>query len=203
MSSKTCLLDPYLLQVQNLSGGPGAEAVFKNLSFSWPAGLNWVCGDEGTGKTSLLRILGGDLSPLSGTLQISSGGIFWADLSHVKHDHLTVQACWDSLQSQYPRWNTELLEDLAQALDMQRHRHKQIDMLSTGSRRKVMLIAALASGATVTLLDQPFASLDSASIRVIKEFLTEAAEAVNRAWIVADYEVPENLPIIHLLKLGP
>ncbi len=203
MSSKTCLLDPYLLQVQNLSGGPGAEAVFKNLSFSWPAGLNWICGDEGTGKTSLLRILGGDLSPLSGTLQISSGDVFWADLNHAKHDHLTVQACWDSLQSQYPRWNTELLEDLAQALDMQRHRHKQLDMLSTGSRRKVMLIAALASGATVTLLDQPFASLDSASIRVIKEFLTEAAEAVNRAWVVADYEVPENFPMTHLLKLGP
>ena len=203
MSSKTCLLDPYLLQVQNLSGGPGAEAVFKNLSFSWPAGLNWICGDEGTGKTSLLRILGGDLSPLSGTLQISSGDVFWADLSHAKHDHLTVQACWDSLQSQYPRWNTELLEDLAQALDMQRHRHKQLDMLSTGSRRKVMLIAALASGATVTLLDQPFASLDSASIRVIKEFLTEAAEAVNRAWVVADYEVPENFSMTHLLKLEP
>jgi ABC-type multidrug transport system ATPase subunit len=203
MSSNSCLLDPYLLQVQNLSGGPSTGAVFENLSFSWPAGLNWVCGDEGTGKTSLLRILGGDLTPLSGTLHISSGDVFWADLSHAKHDHLTVQACWDILQSQYPRWNTELLEDLAQALDMQRHRHKQLDMLSTGSRRKVMLIAALASGATVTLLDQPFAALDSASIQVIKEFLTEAADAINRAWIVADYEVPENLPITRLLKLVP
>ncbi len=74
-------------------------------------------------------------------------------------------------------------------------------MLSTGSRRKVMLIAALAAGATVTLLDQPFVSLDQASIRVIKEFLTEAAEQAGRAWIVADYEAPSDLPIASVLQL--
>jgi ABC-type multidrug transport system ATPase subunit len=64
-----------------------------------------------------------------------------------------------------------------------------------------MLIAALASGATVTLLDQPFVSLDQASIRIIKDFLAEAAEQTGRAWIVADYETASDLPIASVLQL--
>jgi ABC-type multidrug transport system ATPase subunit len=201
MSSNSCVLHPNLLQVENLSGGPGTEAVFENLSFSWPPGLSWIMGDEGTGKTSLLRILGGALRPFSGSVHVSPGGVFWADLSHSTHDHLTVQACWDNLQSQYPLWRSDLLEALCQALDMERHRHKRLEMLSTGSRRKVTLIAALVSGATLTLLDQPFASLDSSSVRIVKDFLSEVADQKNRVWIVADYEVPEDLQLSSLLKL--
>ena len=84
---------------------------------------------------------------------------------------------------------------------MNAHRHKRLNMLSTGSRRKVMVIAALASGATVTLLDQPFGGLDLASIRVIKEVLREAADHPNRAWLVADYEVPADVRLASLLCL--
>jgi len=63
------------------------------------------------------------------------------------------------------------------------------------------VIAALASGATVTLLDQPFAALDLASIHIIKEYLHEAAEHPSRAWIVADYEAPNDLPLASVLNL--
>jgi ABC-type multidrug transport system ATPase subunit len=95
-----------------------------------------------------------------------------------------------------------LLQELADALDMHQHREKRLNMLSTGSRRKVMVVAALASGATVTLMDQPFAALDLASIRIIKDFLQEAAEHPSRAWIVADYEAPHDLPLASVLSLN-
>jgi ABC-type multidrug transport system ATPase subunit len=65
-----------------------------------------------------------------------------------------------------------------------------------------MLVAALASGASVTLLDQPFVSLDHVSLRVIKDFLSEAAAHPSRAWIVADYEVPEDLTPASVLDLS-
>lgn len=202
MSSSPTHFVPFCLQAHKLSGGPAAQAVFEDLNFSWPAGLSWVCGDEGCGKTTLLRLLAGDLQPLSGTIQTPPGGVFWADLKGPEHDQTTVQACWDQLQTRYPQWNSELLQDLSEALDMERHRHKPLYMLSTGSRRKVMLVAALASGATVTLLDQPFVSLDQASIRVIKDFLHENAEHSSRAWIVADYEVPADLPQASVLQMA-
>jgi hypothetical protein len=53
----------------------------------------------------------------------------------------------------------------------------------------------------VTLLDQPFVSLDSASIQLIKSFLIDASEHPRRAWLVADYEVPSDIPLASVLEL--
>jgi ABC-type multidrug transport system ATPase subunit len=185
-----------LPQVENLTHSP-----IHNLSFSWPAGVSWVCGDEGTGKTTLLRLLAGEVQPTTGRVSMPAGGVFWVDLQNPAHENTTVQACWDALRAQYPHWNDALLQKLADALDMHQHREKRLNMLSTGSRRKVMVVAALASGAKVTLMDQPFAALDLASICVVKEFLHEAAEHRTRAWIVTDYEAPQDLPLASVLSL--
>ena len=185
------------LEVQDITLGP-----IQNLSFTWPAGVSWVCGDEGTGKTTLLRLLAGDTQPTAGSIMAIEGGVFWVDLQGAAHDSTTVQAAWDALRMRYPNWNEDLLQDLADALDMNAHRDKQLHMLSTGSRRKVTVVAALASSAAVTLLDQPFAALDAASVRVLKDFLREAATHPRRAWVVADYEAPHDLPLASVLNLG-
>lgn len=187
---------PSPIHIQDVHLGP-----LQNLSFTWPAGVSWVCGGEGTGKTTLLRVLAGEVQPARGTVAVPMGGVFWADLQHPMHDHTTVQACWDALRALHPRWDEALLQALADALDMTPHREKRLNMLSSGSRRKTMVVAALASGATVTLMDQPFAALDLGSIRVIHEFLHEAAEHPTRAWIVADYEAPHGLPLASVLSL--
>ncbi len=185
-----------LLTIEGITHGP-----LQNLSFSWPAGVSWVCGDEGKGKTTLLRVLANDIPLSAGIVTALKGGVFWIDLQAPGHDSTTVQACWDALRRRHPNWSDALLQDLADALDMTQHREKRLNMLSAGSRRKVMVTAALASGATVTLMDQPFAALDLASIRIIKDFLHEAAEHPSRAWIVADYEAPHDLPLASVLNL--
>ena len=198
--SSTSHLSP-LLQANALCGGPGSHALIDALTHHWTAGVHAICGDEGSGKTTLLRLLAGDLPALGGRVVVPEGGVFWVDLQGPEHDQTTVQACWDKLQQRYPLWNDELLQDLAQELDMEQHRHKRLEMLSTGSRRKVMVTSALASGATVTLMDQPFAALDLRSIRAIKEFLNEAAEHPSRAWIVADYVAPSDVPLVSVVRL--
>jgi ABC-type multidrug transport system ATPase subunit len=186
-----------LLNTKNLTHGP-----IQNLNFTWSAGVSWVCGDEGKGKTTLLRLLAGEVQASAGNVIGHEGDVFWADLQDPAHDTTTVQACWDALRTRYANWDDALLQDLADALDMHQHRENRLNMLSTGSRRKVMVLAALASGATVTLMDQPFAALDLASIRIIKDFLQEAAEHPSRAWIVADYEAPHDLPLASVLNLN-
>jgi ABC-type multidrug transport system ATPase subunit len=190
------LSSPLHIEVQDLCFGP-----IQSLSFTWPTGVNWVCGDEGRGKTTLLRLLAGDVQPTTGQVSTPEGDVFWIDLQGPAHDASTVQGCWDALRAAYPLWNDRILNDLAQALDMNQHLDKRLNMLSAGSRRKVMLAAALASGATVTLLDQPFTALDLGSIGIIQEFLYEAADHPSRTWIVADYTAPDDVPLASVLNL--
>jgi ABC-type multidrug transport system ATPase subunit len=155
-----------------------------------PPGLVAVTGDEGAGKTRLLRHLGAEPSAL------------WLDLSLPGQDDRTPEQAWEALRPQCPRWDAPLQQDLIEALGLGPHLGKQLFMLSTGSRRKVALVGLLASGATITCLDQPFAALDAASARVLREFLADVAGHGTRTWVVADYEADPRLPWRRHIALG-
>ena len=62
-------------------------------------------------------------------------------------------------------------------------------MLSTGTRRKAWLAAALASGAPLTLIDEPLAGLDIASARYLSAAIADAAQQPDRVIVVA-HDVP-------------
>lgn len=155
-----------------------------------PPGLVAVTGDEGAGKTSLLRGLGNNPAAL------------WLDLSLPGQDDQTPPQVWDALRQRCPLWDAPLQQDLIDALGLAPHLGKTLSMLSTGSRRKVALAGLLASGATVTCLDQPYAALDAASAAVVRDFLAEAAEHISRTWVVADYEADARLPWRRRVALG-
>jgi ABC-type multidrug transport system ATPase subunit len=165
-----------------------------------PCGLIAVTGGEGSGKTSLLRRLSGNLPALSGG--VTHPDTQWLDLNLPMHDDQTPHQEWTALRQRCPRWNAELLEDLIEALKLHPHLEKKLYMLSTGSRRKVALVGLLASGATVTCLDQPYAALDLASIKVIREFLSDMADHATRSWVVADYVADPGLPWKQVISLN-
>lgn len=189
-----------LLQITNLHLGFQGQRILRDLQLDIRPGLTAIVGDEGTGKTALLRVLSGDLAPETGS--IKGPQALWLDLRLPGHDEHTPIEVWASLQGRCPGWNHELQNRLAEALQLQEHLHKRLFMLSTGSRRKVGLLGLLASGATITCLDQPFASLDMASIQVLRDFLQEAAKHPARAWVVADYEADPRLPWCTVCKLA-
>ena len=74
-------------------------------------------------------------------------------------------------------------------------------MMSTGTRRKVLLATALAANSAVTLLDQPFMALDRPSIDYLLELLAKAAQETDRAWLVADYEAPGQIALAGVIRL--
>lgn len=177
------------MPVQNLLN-PSVPVIaeFKGLRIS--VGLNAVTGDEGSGKTRLLRELS-ELHP----------DAFWLDLKLPECNFQTPLEVWAYWRNRCPRWHEALCLDLCEALDLRPHLDKRLDMLSTGSRRKVALIALLASGARITCLDQPFVALDQASIRVLCEFLNDMADNTSRAWLIGDYEADTRLQWTHLISL--
>jgi len=162
-----------------------------------PPGLTAVTGAEGSGKTRYLRRLSGDLPSES-----SHPDALWLDLGLPAHQQLTPQQVWDGLRVRCPQWSAALQQDLMGALGLRAHLDKQLYMLSTGSRRKVALVGLLASGATVTCLDQPYAALDLASIRVVRGFLQDMAAHRSRSWVVADYEADPLLEWSRVITLG-
>ncbi|RFO97170.1 hypothetical protein DIC66_08485 [Rhodoferax lacus] len=164
-----------------------------------PPGLIAVTGGERSGKTSLLRRLCGELAALPGETPPTDA--HWLDLSLPGQDDATPQQVWQALRARSPRWNSDLQDELVEALALLPHLHKQLFMLSTGSRRKVALVGLLACGANVTCLDQPFAALDRASIRVLTSFLADMAEHPSRSWVVADYEADPALPWRRVIAL--
>lgn len=206
-----------VLQIHNLAFCQATSEpfhpLFTPLCASIPAGLTWVQGGENSGKTTLLRLLAGDLPASIGDVSIRGislrdqaaaykAHVFWTDPRSQALDQTTPSVYFKSVQSQYPKFDHSLLDALIAGLSLSEHVDKAIYMLSAGSKRKVWLAAAFAAGATVTLLDEPFAALDMASIRFIMVLFAEAAKHTERTWVIADYEAPQGLTLAQIIDLG-
>jgi ABC-type transport system involved in cytochrome c biogenesis ATPase subunit len=197
-----------VLTVQGLHfGWPGIE-LFHHLNLVLPAGMSVVCGEESTGKTTLLRLLSGDLTPDSGSIvlrgiadQPLSTQVFRTEPRSDALDAISAKTWWASLPSRHPGFNARLALELAHGFALEPHIEKPMYMLSAGSKRKVWLCAAFAAGTPLTLIDEPFAALDMASIRFLHGLLEEASSHTDRAWLLADHTPPEGLALKKQLVL--
>lgn len=187
--------------------------LFAKLDFSVPAGVAMVLGDDGRGKTTLMRLLAGERRSTTGQLFVNGISlddqaaayrqrIFWIDPKTEVFDQLAVADFFALQRASWETFNDTQLATCIGDFDLTEHLHKQLFMLSTGSKRKVWLAAAFASGAPVTLLDMPFAAVDKASGSVIVRLLQHAAGQLDRVCIVADYEAPEDVPLSTVIDLG-
>ncbi|MCB8749052.1 hypothetical protein LHU53_19365 [Rhodoferax sp. U2-2l] len=89
--------------------------------------------------------------------------------------------------------------ELLAGLSLVEHLDKPLYMLSTGSKRKVWQAAAFAA---VTLLDDPLAVLDRASIRYVLRQLELASQHTDRALVLAQYEAPAGVALAQVIDLG-
>ena len=204
---------PAVLQAKGLYFSYPNHKLFTNFSADIRPGVNLIRGGDGRGKTTLMRLLAGVLPAHAGQFQANGvclqdqplayrQQVFWAEPRTDAFDQVTALAYFESLRGRYAAFDDGLLADLIAGLALAAHIDKPLYMLSTGSKRKVWLAAAFASGAAVTLLDEPFAALDTASIGFMLELLDDAAEHSGRAWLLADYEAPGNLRLAGLIDLG-
>lgn len=182
------------LQVEGLHFGYPGCAVFKGLKLDLRAGLALVQGPESCGKTTLLRLLAGELAPAAGEIVLRGAPaahgtqVFWQDPRSDRLAALGVQQWLDALPAQYPAWDAGLLAVHLQGFALEPHLGKPFLALSTGSRRKVLMAAALASGAALTLLDEPLAGLDKPSVDHLAHALADAARQSERLVVAAHHE---------------
>lgn len=174
-----------MLEAVELECVRGARRLFRGLSFvAEPASLLWVVGANGTGKTSLLRILSTLLPPDAGEVRWRGANAramreaFHADLLYLGHaaavkDDLTalenlVFALRQHGIAAAPREVVSALEEFGLAA----HIDAPLRALSQGQKRRVAL-ARLALGGSKALwvLDEPFNALDAAAVQLVRAHL--------------------------------
>lgn len=202
-----------MLQVQNLRfAWPDQPPLFDGLSITLGPGLHLVRGDDGCGKSTLLALLAGERADLTGSVVVDSMSlaadragflacVFWMDPATDTFDAISANAFFAAQSERFPGFQPALAHELAEALGLAPHQNKPLYMLSAGSKRKVWLSAAMASGAPLTLIDQPFAALDAPSTRLLRELLTDASEHPSRAFVIADHEAPAGLALGQVIDL--
>ena len=203
---------PAILEVKGLNFRYPGRLLFTDWSATLLPGVTLVLGGDGRGKTTLLQLLAGDLSSDAGELCIHGVNlkthpqdyrrqVFWTEPRTHAFDQITPVEFFDLQRSSHTGFDESILALCVQGLALKPELHKQLFMLSTGSKRKVFLAAAFASNAALTLLDMPSAALDKASIGYALSLLDDAAAYPSRAFVVADYAAPAGVRLAALIDL--
>ncbi len=177
-----------MLEAAGLDCERSGRTLFRNLSFSVAASdLVRIAGPNGSGKTSLLRILCGLLAPTQGEVRWRGAPIrrlaeeYSRDLVYIGHavalkDDLTPSENLDiacrlaGLQAHH--------ESLAGALGAFAVPELPVRKLSQGQRRRAALARLLLSeGVPLWLLDEPFAALDTAAVRSAEDLIAQHLKA--------------------------
>ncbi|MFZ6686721.1 ABC transporter ATP-binding protein [Undibacterium sp. SXout11W] len=187
-----------LLTVNKLSFHYSENKLFTDWSATIYPGIALIHGEDGCGKTTLLKLLTGRLPMSTGELCIA--GIdskqqevsyrkqaFWVDAQSQKFESIRVDTFFSSLRENYEHFSQENLQHAVDGLSLTPHLEKQFFMLSTGTRRKVWLAAALSAECPVIALDDPFAGIDKLSMQFFSKALEQRLEKQHQVWIIATY----------------
>jgi heme exporter protein A len=162
-----------MLDAVNLSCVRGERRLFSGLNFSLPAGsFLQAFGPNGSGKTSLLRIVCGLTAPAAGEVRWEGTNIrrlgeeYFAQIAYVAHQN----GVKDELN---PIENLRISSGLAghalskaeaqmilERVGLNKQQHLPARWLSAGQRRRLALSRLLAARARLWILDEPLASLD-------------------------------------------
>jgi len=204
-----------LIDINALHYRRGGRLLFAGIDLAVERGeVVAIMGPSGTGKTTLLRLIGGQLSPQSGRVEVAGqrvdalsrralyrlrrgmgvlfqSGALFTDLS-----------CFDNVA--FPlREHTELPEALIriivlmklEAVGLRGARDLYPAQLSGGMARRVSLARALALDPEIILYDEPFAGQDPISMGALMKLIRQLNDALGLTSVIVSHDVDETLSI--------
>ena len=167
------------LKVNNLSCEKGYNLLFENLSFEINSGEALkVSGPNGSGKTSLLRIIAGLSSFESGSIDYDSHKLNSEEykLDFIYLGHLAALSselsCIENLKYTSILGSSTSELDLSMALrqvGLEKYENDFVGTLSAGQKKRVALSLLFITQSKIWLLDEPFSALDSKAIKIFEK----------------------------------
>ena len=168
----SCVSGNDVLSVEHLSKSFPNQVLFQDISFDIKRGEHVaIIGDNGTGKTTLLKILNQVISADSGTFTLGTNVAigYYDQEHHVLHMGKTI---FDEISDDYPDLtNTKIRNMLAAFLFTGDDVFKRIGDLSGGERGRVSLAKLMLSKANFLILDEPTNHLDIPSKEILEKAL--------------------------------
>jgi phospholipid/cholesterol/gamma-HCH transport system ATP-binding protein len=204
-----------LLDVKNLTFKRGERVIYDDISLSIAHGkVTAIMGPSGIGKTTLLRLMGGQIKPDSGSIHFKGKNIpslSRSELYHVRKDMsmlfqsgalFTDMNVFDNIA--FPiREHSDLSETIIEkivlmkleAVGLRGARYLQPSELSGGMARRVALARSIALDPELILYDEPFAGQDPISMGVIVRLIRLLNDSLELTSVVVTHDVPEVMSI--------
>ena len=215
ISDKTSAVDDPLVCVRDLHFTRGSKAIFRGLDFDVPRGkVTTILGPSGTGKTTLLKMIGGQLKPLKGSVSVDGKDVARLgrrDLYALRKRMgmlfqsgalLTDLTVFENVA--FPlREHTSLPESLIShmvlmrlhAVGLRGARDLHPAELSGGMARRAALARALVFDPMMIMYDEPFTGQDPISMGVLLTLIRTVNQALGLTSLMVSHDLTEALSI--------
>lgn len=203
------------VEIRGLVFRRGERAIFDGVDIDIRRGrITAILGPSGTGKTTLLRLIGGQLRPDAGTVKVEGrdlaglnraglydirrrmgmlfqSGALFTDLSVYENVAFPLRA--------HTRLPESMLRDLVllklNAVGLRGARDLMPQELSGGMARRVALARAIALDPDMVMFDEPFAGQDPIAMGVLVKLIKSLNQSVGVTSVIVSHDVPETLSI--------
>lgn len=200
------------VSIKGMSFSRGDRLIFNNLDLEIPRGkITAIMGPSGTGKTTLLRLIGGQLLADSGTVTVDGYNI--AELKRAELFELRKQTMGMLFQTgalftdlsvfdnvAFPiRVHSDLPESMIrdlvlmklEAVGLRGARHLMPAVLSGGMARRVALARSIALDPEMMLYDEPFTGLDPVSMGITVNLIKSLNDSLELTSLLVTHDVAE------------
>lgn len=210
-----------LVELHQVSFSYGSRVILRDINLRIPRGkVVAIMGGSGCGKTTVLRLIGGQLKPSQGRVIVDGQSVPDLDTQALfqlrrKMGMLfqmgalfTDLSVFENIAFQM-REHTQLPDELIRDLVLMklnavglRGAHKlATSELSGGMARRVALARAIALDPQLLLYDEPFAGLDPISLGIIGQLIRRFNNALGASSIVVTHDIQESLKIVDYVYL--
>ena len=208
--------EPYI-ELKDVVFSREERRIFDGVSLNIPRGrITAIMGPSGTGKTTLLRLIGGQLKPDSGTIMVAGesvpnlgrkalyrlrekmgmlfqSGALFTDLNVFENVAFPIRV--------HTRLPDDMIRDIVlmklEAVGLRGARDLMPAQLSGGMTRRVALARSIALDPELIMYDEPFTGQDPIAMGVLVKLIRDLNHSMGMTSVIVSHDVPESLSICH------